>query len=80
MLEIHSDAMDQSTDVELMMKQLNFMMVGSELLWSLWAITRDDELFIDLSEYLRVKSGSYLRKKEMFQDDIEVLVKQSENS
>ena len=63
----------------IMLKQIKFLMIGSELLWALWAMSLDEGFNIDMDHYLAVKSDSYFKKKELFKNDIEDLLAMNMN-
>ena len=66
----------QTSSVELL-KQLKFMIMGSELFWTLWALTLEVSFNIDLKDYLAAKKDSYFRKKKLYSDVIAELMSHS---
>ena len=62
------------TSDETLLRQLKFMMIGSELFWTMWALSQEQSFFIDMKEYLEVKKASYFKKKEKYANDIRILM------
>ena len=60
-----------------LLKQLKFMIMGSELFWTLWALTLEVSFNIDLKDYLTAKRDSYFRKKELYAEVIAELIQDS---
>ena len=57
-----------------LLAQLKFMIMGSELFWTLWALTLEVSFNIDLTDYLAAKRNGYFQKKELYADVIAELV------
>ena len=69
-----SQASSQETPPDqIMLQQLKFLVLGSELFWSLWALSYEG-FTLDMQDYLAVKSESYFTKKRDFQVDVEQLL------
>lgn len=65
------------TPDDMLLKQLKFMVVGSELFWALWAMTLEVNFSINLQDYLVAKRDSYFNKKELYADVIVDLIELS---
>ena len=64
---------EEEKDPHQALTQLKFLVLGSELLWTLWALSYDG-FSLEMEDYLRAKSESYLTKKREYWDEIENLL------
>lgn len=62
------------TSNDILLRQLKFMMIGSELLWTMWALSLDQSFNIGMNEYFDVKMASYFKKKKRYDVDIKHLL------
>ena len=65
------------TSDQVYLTQLKFLTLGSELTWTLWALSYKG-FSLDMEPYLEVKRESYFTKKKEFLGDIEKLVRSYE--
>ena len=65
------------TSDQVYLTQLKFLILGSELTWTLWALSYKG-FSLDMEPYLEVKRESYFTKKKEFLGDIEKLVRSYE--
>ena len=61
---------EEEKDPHLALTQLKFLVLGSELLWTLWALSAEG-FSLEMEDYLRAKSESYLTKKREYWEEIE---------
>ena len=67
------NSIKKENDDSVALTQLKFLVLGSELLWTLWSLSCKG-FSLEMGDYLRAKSESYLTKKAEYMEEIQQLL------